>query len=65
MVRAGQEAVVMEVSSHALALDRVYGLPFAGAVFTHLGRDHLDFHRTQEAYLNAKARLFESLDARS
>ena len=65
MVRAGQEAVVMEVSSHALALDRVYGVPFSGAVFTNLSRDHLDFHRTQEAYLSAKARLFEELDAHS
>ncbi len=65
MVRAGQEAVVMEVSSHALALDRVFGVPFAGAVFTNLSRDHLDFHRTQEAYLSAKARLFEELDAHS
>ncbi|MCK5381929.1 MAG: UDP-N-acetylmuramoyl-L-alanyl-D-glutamate--2,6-diaminopimelate ligase [Candidatus Latescibacteria bacterium] len=63
MARAGQEAVMMEVSSHALALDRVYGVPFAGAVFTNLTRDHLDFHRTQEAYFSAKARLFEELDA--
>jgi UDP-N-acetylmuramoyl-L-alanyl-D-glutamate--2,6-diaminopimelate ligase len=65
MVRAGQEAVVMEVSSHALALNRVVGVPFAGAVFTNISRDHLDFHRTQEAYLSAKARLFEDLDAHS
>ncbi|MFH1009154.1 MAG: UDP-N-acetylmuramoyl-L-alanyl-D-glutamate--2,6-diaminopimelate ligase [Candidatus Latescibacterota bacterium] len=65
MVRAGQEAVVMEVSSHALALDRVYGVPFAGAVFTNLTRDHLDFHGTPERYLDAKSRLFEDLDAHS
>ncbi|MCZ7630486.1 MAG: Mur ligase family protein [Microthrixaceae bacterium] len=50
--------VVMEVSSHALSLHRVRGLLFDVAVFTNLGRDHLDFHETQEAYFAAKARLF-------
>lgn len=55
----GVEAVAMEVSSHALALHRVDGLEFEVAVFTNLGRDHLDFHATQEAYFAAKARLFE------
>ena len=55
----GVTAVAMEVSSHALALHRVDGLRFDVAVFTNLGRDHLDFHSTQEAYFAAKARLFE------
>ena len=44
----------MEVSSHALALGRVYGLHFHTAVFTNLTRDHLDFHRTMEDYFAAK-----------
>jgi len=56
----GTRAVVMEVSSHALSLDRVLGTSFAVSVFTNLGRDHLDFHGTQEAYFEAKARLFRS-----
>ncbi len=55
---AGGEWVVMEVSSHALALERVYGCPFAAAVFTNLGRDHLDFHQTFENYFAAKKQLF-------
>ncbi len=48
----------MEVSSHALALGRVYGLRFHTAVFTNLTRDHLDFHGTMEAYFAAKQMLF-------
>lgn len=56
----GSTAVVMEVSSHALALQRVAGMQFAVAVFTNLGHDHLDFHRTQDAYFAAKASLFSS-----
>ena len=55
---AGAAWVVMEVSSHGLALDRVYGCPFAAAVFTNLARDHLDFHQTFENYFNAKKKLF-------
>ena len=55
---SGCGAVVMEVSSHALALDRVVGTRFAVGVFTNLGRDHLDFHRTEEQYFAAKAKLF-------
>jgi UDP-N-acetylmuramoyl-L-alanyl-D-glutamate--2,6-diaminopimelate ligase len=55
----GMRAVAMEVSSHALALRRVDGTRFAAAVFTNLGRDHLDLHGTQERYFAAKARLFE------
>jgi len=56
---AGKLAVVMEVSSHALALHRVDGTRFALAVFTNLGRDHLDLHGTVERYFAAKALLFE------
>ncbi len=52
---------VMEVSSHALAQRRTAGVNFRGAIFTGLGRDHLDFHGTVEDYLRAKARLFEAL----
>ena len=54
----GCRAVVMEVSSHALALDRVVGTRFSVGVFTNLGRDHLDFHGTEEQYFAAKAKLF-------
>jgi UDP-N-acetylmuramoyl-L-alanyl-D-glutamate--2,6-diaminopimelate ligase len=54
----GRSAVAMEVSSHALALHRVDGTRFAVAVFTNLGRDHLDFHDSVEDYFAAKARLF-------
>jgi UDP-N-acetylmuramoyl-L-alanyl-D-glutamate--2,6-diaminopimelate ligase len=55
----GITAVVMEVSSHALALGRVEGVEFAAGLFTNLGSDHLDFHRTTEEYFAAKARLFD------
>lgn len=60
----GVEAVVMEVSSHALELSRVAGTTFDVAVFTNLGRDHLDLHGTVERYFAAKARLFEPAMAR-
>ncbi len=56
----GATAVAMEVSSHALALERTYGLAFDVGVFTNLTQDHLDFHRTLESYRDAKARLFRS-----
>lgn len=55
---AGLAAVAMEVSSHALALHRVDGCRFAVAVFTNLGRDHLDLHHTIDDYYAAKAELF-------
>ncbi len=58
-VQAGCRVAVMEVSSHALAQGRVAGCAYAGAVFTNLTQDHLDFHRTMENYFQAKARLFE------
>jgi UDP-N-acetylmuramoyl-L-alanyl-D-glutamate--2,6-diaminopimelate ligase len=61
MVRAGVGGAAMEVSSHALSLSRVDGIEFDVAVFTNLTQDHLDFHKTLEAYRDAKARLFDLL----
>ncbi|MDR1857261.1 MAG: UDP-N-acetylmuramoyl-L-alanyl-D-glutamate--2,6-diaminopimelate ligase [Desulfovibrio sp.] len=60
MARAGVTAAILEVSSHALDQDRVAGVPFDGALFTNLTRDHLDFHGDMESYYAAKARLFLS-----
>jgi UDP-N-acetylmuramoyl-L-alanyl-D-glutamate--2,6-diaminopimelate ligase len=57
-VAGGRRLVAMEVSSHALALDRVRATRFAVAVFTNLSHDHLDFHRDLEDYFAAKASLF-------
>lgn len=62
MVENGCQAVVMEVSSHALAMERVHGLRFTGAVFTNLTQDHLDFHGSMETYGATKKKLFDSLD---
>ncbi|MGV0797329.1 UDP-N-acetylmuramyl-tripeptide synthetase, partial [Mycolicibacterium elephantis] len=59
MLEAGVDTVVMEVSSHALALGRVDGVRFAVGGFTNLSRDHLDFHPTMQDYFDAKARLFD------
>ena len=59
MVGEGVTDLAMEVSSHALALHRVDAMTFDVAVFTNLGRDHLDFHGSPEAYFAAKAMLFE------
>ena len=56
--QAGGSHATMEVSSHALALGRVYGIAFHTAVFTNLTRDHLDFHETMENYFAAKQLLF-------
>ena len=58
MVEARVGGAAMEVSSHALSLSRVDGIEFDVAVFTNLTQDHLDFHKTLEAYRDAKARLF-------
>ncbi len=55
----GATDAVMEVSSHALAQQRVFGIPFDVAVFTNLTRDHLDYHQTMEEYFAAKRVLFE------
>lgn len=62
MVEAGCTHCVMEVSSHSLVLDRVYGIDFAVGVFTNLTQDHLDFHHTMEEYRKAKAILFTMCD---
>lgn len=59
MAERGADTVVMEVSSHALALGRVDGVAFAVGGFTNLSRDHLDFHRSMTDYFEAKARLFD------
>ncbi len=62
MVQAGCKYVVMEVSSHALALERVGGIHFDAAAFTNLTEDHLDFHGTMEDYARTKAMLFSRCD---
>ena len=61
MQESGVQDVFMEVSSHALALDRVAGCEFDIAVLTNITQDHLDFHKTFAAYVDAKAMLFEGL----
>jgi UDP-N-acetylmuramoyl-L-alanyl-D-glutamate--2,6-diaminopimelate ligase len=61
MLEAGAQMVAMEVSSHALAQERAAGCTFAGAAFTNLTRDHLDYHGTLEEYFAAKAKLFREL----
>jgi UDP-N-acetylmuramoyl-L-alanyl-D-glutamate--2,6-diaminopimelate ligase len=63
IVRAGGTHAVLEASSHALAMDRLWGCPFAVAIFTNLTRDHLDYHKTFEEYFAAKRRLFEGTGA--
>src|ERR1700735_2393203 len=60
---AGGTHAVLEVSSHALAMERVWGCHFAVAIFTNLTRDHLNFHKTFEEYFAAKRRLFEGMGA--
>ncbi len=59
---AGCTHMIMEVSSHAICLDRVAGLHYAVGAFTNLTEDHLDFHKTMEAYCDAKAELFRRCD---
>jgi UDP-N-acetylmuramoyl-L-alanyl-D-glutamate--2,6-diaminopimelate ligase len=61
MLRAGCEACVMEVSSHALEQKRVLDVEFDVAIFTNLTHDHLDYHKTMENYFEAKARLFAAI----
>lgn len=65
MADNGCEYAVTEVSSHALALKRVYGTDFRTAVFTNLTQDHLDFHADMEDYFRAKAILFSDLSPRN
>ncbi len=61
MYQSGCRAVVLEVSSHALALSRVHGLNFKMGIYTNLSHDHLDFHKSMEAYAAAKKLLFDNL----
>ncbi|HUK21071.1 MAG TPA: UDP-N-acetylmuramoyl-L-alanyl-D-glutamate--2,6-diaminopimelate ligase [Gemmatimonadales bacterium] len=61
LVQHGARGAVMEASSHSLDQGRIDGLVFRAAIFTNLTRDHLDYHRTLEAYFTAKARLLEYL----
>jgi UDP-N-acetylmuramoyl-L-alanyl-D-glutamate--2,6-diaminopimelate ligase len=61
MVDSGVDTVVLEVSSHALVLKRVYGIDFKVGIFTNLTREHLDFHQNMESYQKAKGILFDSL----
>lgn len=63
MYEKGCTHVIMEVSSHALATDRVYGINYIAAAFTNLSQDHLDYHITMENYLRAKAKLFDMAEA--
>jgi UDP-N-acetylmuramoyl-L-alanyl-D-glutamate--2,6-diaminopimelate ligase len=63
IVRAGGTHAILEASSHALAMDRLWGCPFAVAIFTNLTRDHLDYHKTLDDYFAAKRRLFEGTGA--
>ncbi|HSV27636.1 MAG TPA: UDP-N-acetylmuramoyl-L-alanyl-D-glutamate--2,6-diaminopimelate ligase [Sedimentisphaerales bacterium] len=61
MVQSGVEYMVTEASSHALDQDRLAGIAFKAAAFTNLSSDHLDYHKTLEAYLAAKMKLFQGL----
>ena len=61
MVDAGCEYAFMEVSSHAIAQERIAGLDFNGALFTNLTRDHIDYHKTFDNYRDTKKRLFDGL----
>ena len=62
MADAKVDFCIMEVSSHALWLDRVYGCRYSVGAFTNLTQDHLDFHKTMDNYMAAKAKLFEISD---
>ena len=61
MVEAGCKYAFMEVSSHSIAQERIAGLQFAGAMFTNLTRDHIDYHKTFDNYRDTKKRLFDGL----
>jgi UDP-N-acetylmuramoyl-L-alanyl-D-glutamate--2,6-diaminopimelate ligase len=65
MVQKDQVACVMEVSSHALVLSRVYGIRYRAVAFTNLTRDHLDFHGDLKSYLETKSILFSNLSGDS
>lgn len=61
MVKKGCKYAFMEVSSHAIQQERVAGQQFAGALFTNISHDHLDYHKTFDAYISAKKKLFDEL----
>ncbi len=63
MAERGCSRVFMEVSSHAIDQNRIAGLRFDGGIFTNLTRDHLDYHKTMDAYLSAKKKFFDNLPA--
>lgn len=63
MITAGCTHAFMEVSSHAVHQERIAGLTFAGALFTNITHDHLDYHQTFENYIKAKKRFFDDLGA--
>lgn len=65
MIEAGCSHAIMEVSSHSLVLNRVYGLDFSAAIFSNITSDHLDFHNTFDEYLHAKKILFDGLGSNS
>ncbi|MBN2162671.1 MAG: UDP-N-acetylmuramoyl-L-alanyl-D-glutamate--2,6-diaminopimelate ligase [Pontiellaceae bacterium] len=62
MLDHGCRSAVMEVSSHSIALERVFGIHFKIGVFTNLTQDHLDFHNSMEEYFEAKARMFDWME---
>ena len=61
MLKTGCTHCFMEVSSHAIDQERVAGLEFSGAIFTNISHDHLDYHKTFDAYIAAKKKLFDGL----
>ena len=63
MLKEDVHYAIMEVSSHALDQDRTEGINFHSAIFTNLAQDHLDYHKTQENYFQAKAKLFKNIDS--
>ena len=63
MVAAGCQYVFMEVSSHAIHQQRIGGLQFAGAIFSNITRDHLDYHKTFDEYIRVKKAFFDNLEA--
>lgn len=65
MLKEGINYAIIEVSSHALDQDRIGSINFHSAIFTNLTQDHLDYHKTQENYFKAKAKLFKDIDSAS
>ena len=65
MREQGCDSAVMEVSSHAIAMERVFGIDFRIGVFTNLTQDHLDFHKNMDAYFEVKARMFNWMGRRT